>query len=161
MRIIAAALAIAATVSGPASAQESCPLSRAVYSSAEAPTFAMTFRADSDSETGTVAAIAERGRILSRHLVDLRFTHSLGYSVAYTVGSSPMIEASPGEEPLGGRIVALTRDFRDVGIGAAGTAAPYAIVIPDIGSQLYNATKHDPDRQTSIPEGAWILSGCR
>ncbi|PKQ07302.1 MAG: hypothetical protein CVT72_03735 [Alphaproteobacteria bacterium HGW-Alphaproteobacteria-11] len=159
---LAIATGIAAGLtSGPASAQQGCPLKNATYASAEAPTFTMTFRADRDSQTGTSAAIAERGRWLSRHLVDLSFTYSLGYSVTYATGSSPMIDGSPGDAPLGSRIVAMTRDFRNASIASPDGAAPYAIIIPDIGQQLYNATKHDPDRQTSIPEGAWILSRCR
>lgn len=151
----------AALASAPASAAETCEMGRAVYTSKADGEYQMMFRPGGQSMPGVVAAITRKGWAGSYRLADLGFTYSMGYSVLYATGSSPAIEASPGETPLGGRVVALNVDFSEAGIGSPEAAAPFAIILPDIGSQLYNATKHDPERQTSIPEGAWILTACR
>lgn len=162
MRILAAlALTAAALASAPVAAAETCPLGRAVYTSKTDGEYHMSFRPGGRTMPGVVAAITRKGWAGSHRLVDLAFTYSNGYSVLYATGSSPAVEASPGETPLGGRVVALNADFSEAGLESPEAAAPLAIIIPDIGSQLYNATKHDPQRRTSIPEGAWILSACR
>ena len=169
MRILAALALGAVTAvtlfSAPASAAQ-CPIERASYQSKEAPNFTMLFREVSRSRSDTrLQATIYNGAtmgIFGNRVVELTFTYSMGYSVDYAIGTSTAIETSPGEMLLQSRVIALEADFRAASIsGGPGSAAPYAIMIPDIGQQLYNATKHDPKRQTSIPEGAWVLTVCR
>jgi len=157
----ALAFTAAALASAPVAASDACPLGRAVYTAKADAEYEMRFRAGGDTMPGVIAAITRKGWAGSHRLVDLGFTYSNGYSVLYATGSSPAMETSPGETPLGSRAIALNVDFSEAGIEGPEKPAPFAIILPDIGSQIFNATKHDPQRRTSIPEGAWILSACR
>lgn len=129
---IAAAVALA---SGPASAQEACPIERAVYEAKDAPEYRMEFKAD-PSIHNMLGLMAQVGRD----------NGPVEAQMIFTAGNRSPWTATPG-----GAVLALNSDFSAAGLPRAGGEAPYAIILGD----LWGAA---PD---GLPHSAWILSECR
>jgi len=144
----------------PASANETCPLNRAVYTSKADADFVMTFQEHAKEMHGVVIEIAHKDMSGEHRIADLYLTQSIGYAVPYVVGRSPVIQSTPGSQPLGSRFVALNADFSEASLGGPEATAPYAIVMPSLATQFHIHTKNDGS-QPKIPEGAWIRSACR
>ncbi|MCW5728161.1 hypothetical protein [Parvibaculum sp.] len=181
MRIAAAALALtAALASGPASAAETCPMQRAIYTLKDAPDYQLEFRFDTEmAEVARTASPTIYYDVVAtmRHRSGLDIAEFMFYSpsssgsktqTAAVTSSRYIVEKREGLPtmtfPTAFPLIGLTKDFSTDGVRYSDSAAPPALIVPGVAHALTFATAFaDPDHEVvnRMPEGAWVLSGCR
>ncbi|MCW5728160.1 hypothetical protein [Parvibaculum sp.] len=149
MKNLSSALALAAALASPASAAETCPIERAIYTVEHRPGYTLTFEADKSdwNQLGYVAVLKNsKGKI-----ADISFGWGNGGWVGW---SAPSIEQ-------GGLTYIFNEDFSWSEIGPA---APHAIILADLYWTEEGGTR-GPDGEWTLsprgPFGAWILATCR